>query len=49
MWAVDQDGVLALDMGEDDVMLAQLNFSGNRLNFYMFGDTQGAGPLVFAK
>ncbi len=49
VWAADEDGVLALDLGEEDVMLAQLNLSGNTLNFYMLGDTHGAEPLKFTK
>lgn len=49
VWAVDEDGVLALDMGEDDVMLAQLNLTGGELDFYMLGDTRGAEPLTFTK
>lgn len=49
VWEVGDDGVLALDMGEDDVMLAQLNLKGNALDFYMLGDTTGAPPLKFTK
>jgi tetratricopeptide (TPR) repeat protein len=49
VWAVDEESVIALDMGEDDVMLAQLNLTGGELGFYMLGDTKGAEPLKFKK
>jgi tetratricopeptide (TPR) repeat protein len=49
VWAVDEDSIIALDMGEDDTMLAQLNLTGGTLEFYMLGDTQGAEPLKFEK
>jgi len=49
VWAIDEDGILALDMGEDDVMLAQVILNGSKLDFYMLGDTQGAEPLKFTK
>lgn len=48
-WAVDKDGVLALEMSEDDVMLAQVVPKDNQLDFYMLGDTQGSEPLHFTK
>jgi outer membrane protein assembly factor BamB len=49
VWAVDQDGVLALEMNDEGVMLAQTILSGTTLDFYMLGDTEGAEPLRFAK
>lgn len=49
VWAVDEESVIALDMGDDNVMLAQLNLTGGNLGFYMLGDTKGAEPLKFKK
>lgn len=49
VWAVDEESVIALDMGEDNVMLAQLNLTDGNLEFYMLGDTKGAEPLKFVK
>ena len=50
VWAVDDDGILALDMGEEDNIVAQLNpQGGNSLDFYIVGDTSGAEPLKFTK
>lgn len=49
VWAVDEESVIALDMGEDNVMLAQLNLTDGKLVFYMLGDTKGAEPLKFNK
>ncbi len=49
VWAIDDDGILALDMGEEDVMLAQVILNGSKLDFYMLGDTQGEEPLKFTK
>ncbi|MBD3672264.1 MAG: hypothetical protein HUJ26_01945 [Planctomycetaceae bacterium] len=47
VWAVDEEGILALDMGEEDVMVAQVILKQGQLDFYMLGDTQGAEPLKF--
>ena len=49
VWGVDQDGVLALEMNDGGVMLAQTNLTGSKLDFYMLGDTQGREPLHFSK
>lgn len=49
VWAVDEEGILALDMGEEDVMVAQVILNQGQLDFYMLGDTQGAEPLKFTQ
>lgn len=49
VWGVDEQGVLALEMNDGGVMLAQTIVDGNELNFYMLGDTQGTAPLAFKK
>ena len=50
VWEIDQDGVLALQMNDQGVMLAQILPQGDgKIDFYMIGDTQGAPPLNFVK
>lgn len=50
LWVVDDDGVLALEMNDGSVMLAQLNQPDARqLDFYMLGDTRGTAPLRFQR
>lgn len=49
VWAVDEDGVLALEIGEDDVLLAQVVLEDGKMDFYMIGDTRGAEPLEFTQ
>jgi len=49
VWGVDEDGILALEMNDQDVMLAQVIPQANTLDFYMLGDTTGAEPLKFSK
>jgi len=49
VWGIDEDGVLALEMNDEGVMLAQVILKGNQLDFYMLGDTQGTEPLKFVK
>lgn len=49
VYAVEKDGVLALEMNDEGTMLAQLDVKGNEMDFYMLGDTQGNEPLHFAK
>lgn len=49
VWGIDEDGILALEMNDEGVMLAQLILNGNQLDFYMLGDTQGSEPLKFNK
>ncbi|MDA0835676.1 MAG: tetratricopeptide repeat protein, partial [Planctomycetota bacterium] len=49
VWTVDKDGVLALEMNDDGVMLAQTIIKGNSLDFYMLGDDKGSEPLKFTK
>ena len=48
-WSIDDDGVLALKMNDEGVMLAQIVPQGSTIDFYMLGDTQGEEPLHFAK
>ena len=50
VWEVDEDGVLAMQMNDEGVMVAQIVPQGsNKLDFYMVGDTQGSPPLNFTK
>ncbi len=49
IWSVDDEGILAMEMNDEGVMLAQIILQGNSLEFYMLGDTQGAEPLKFHK
>ena len=49
VWGVDEEGILAMEMNDEGVMLAQVLFQDGKLDFYMLGDTQGAPPLEFAK
>lgn len=49
VYAVKDDGVLALEMNDDGVMLAQLDIKGRNMDFYMLGDTQGTKPLRFVR
>jgi tetratricopeptide (TPR) repeat protein len=50
VWSVSDDGVLAMQMNDQGVMLAQLLPQGDgKLDFYMIGDTQGEPPLNFVK
>jgi tetratricopeptide (TPR) repeat protein len=49
VYAVEKDGVLALEMNDEGTMLAQIDVKGNKMDFYMLGDTQGVEPLHFAK
>ncbi len=49
IWSVDKDGVLAMEMNDSGVMLAQTIVKGNDLEFYMLGDTTGNDPIDFKK
>lgn len=49
VWSVDEEGVLAMEMSDSGVMLAQTIVKGNELDFYMLGDTEGSDPLEFKK
>ena len=49
VWDVDDKGILAMEMNDDGVMLAQVLFKGGKLDFYMIGDTEGTPPLEFTK
>ena len=49
VWSVDEDGVLAMEMNDEGVMLAQTVPNGDKLDFYMLGDSQGMEPLHFSK
>ena len=49
VWHVQDDGVLALEMNDQGVMLAQVILKGSQLDFYMLGDSTGAPPLKFQK
>ena len=50
VWEVDKDGVLAMQMNDQGVMVAQIvPQSGGTIDFYMVGDTQGSPPLNFKK
>ena len=49
IWNVDDKGVLAMEMNDDGVMLAQALFKDGKLDFYMIGDTEGQPPLEFTK
>jgi hypothetical protein len=46
---VDDQGILAMEMNDDGVMLAQVLFKDGKLDFYMIGDTEGTPPLEFTK
>ena len=45
----DKDGVLALEMNDEGTMLAQLDVKGDKMDFYMLGDSQGSTPLKFTR
>ena len=50
VWEVDKDGVLAMEMNDAGVMVAQVLPQGDgKLDFYMVGDTQGSPPLNFVR
>lgn len=49
VWNVDEKGVLALEMNDQGVMLAQVILKGKQLDFYMLGDDKGSDPLRFAR
>ncbi|MFN0199194.1 MAG: tetratricopeptide repeat protein [Planctomycetaceae bacterium] len=49
VWSVDDKGVLALQMNDQGVMLAQTVLNKNKLDFYMLGDDKGSDPLEFSK
>jgi tetratricopeptide (TPR) repeat protein len=49
VWDVDEEGILAMEMNDEGVMLAQVIMKDGKLDFYMLGDTQGADPLQFVK
>ncbi|REJ92541.1 MAG: hypothetical protein DWQ34_12795 [Planctomycetota bacterium] len=49
VWSIDDDGVLAMEMNDEGVMLAQLDLNGQTMDFYMLGDTSGSDPLQFSK
>ena len=50
VWQVDENGVLAMQMNDEGVMVAQVLPQGEgKLDFYMVGDTQGTPPLNFVK
>jgi tetratricopeptide (TPR) repeat protein len=48
-WEIDQDGILKMQIDENDTMLAQIVPDGDKLDFYMLGDSQGKDPLKFSK
>jgi tetratricopeptide (TPR) repeat protein len=48
-WEVDQDGILKMQIDENDTMLAQVVPDGDKLDFYMLGDSQGMEPLKFSR
>ena len=49
VYAIDKDGVLALEMNDEGTMLAQLDVKGDKMDFYMLGDSQGSAPLQFTR
>lgn len=49
IWQIDDEGVLAMEMNDEGVMLAQVLPDNGELDFYMLGDTQGSPPLRFIK
>lgn len=49
VWEVDESGILAMEMNDEGVRLAQVLLNNGQLDFYMLGDTQGADPLQFSK
>jgi tetratricopeptide (TPR) repeat protein len=49
VYAIDKDGVLALEMNDEGTMLAQLEVKGDKMDFYMLGDSQGSAPLKFSR
>ena len=49
IWDVDGKGILAMEMNDEGVMLAQVLFKDGKLDFYMIGDTEGTPPLKFTK
>lgn len=49
VWSVDNKGVLALEMNDQGVMLAQIVQKNDALDFYILGDDKGNEPLHFAK
>ena len=49
VWGVDEEGILALEMNDEGVMLAQVLLKDGTLDFYMLGDSQGEPPLKFAR
>ena len=48
-YSVDEQGVLTMDTGDQDVLLAQLVPKDGSMDFYLLGDTQGAEPLSFSR
>ena len=48
-YSIDEQSVLAMDTGEQGVLLAQLVPTADALEFYILGDTQGAPPLSFSR
>ena len=49
VYAIDKDGVLALEMNDEGTLLAQLDVKGDKMDFYMLGDSQGSEPLKFSR
>ena len=49
VWDVDDKGILAMEMNDDGVMLAQVLMKDGKLDFYMIGDTEAAAPIEFTK
>jgi hypothetical protein len=49
VYAIDKDGVLALEMNDEGTMLAQLDVKGDKMDFYTLGDSQGSAPLKFSR
>jgi tetratricopeptide (TPR) repeat protein len=49
IWDVDDEGILAMEMNDEGVMLAQVLLKDPDLDFYMLGDTQDSPPLHFVK
>lgn len=49
VWSVDENGILALEMNDEGVMLAQVILKDGQLDFYMLGDDKGSDPLQFSK
>ncbi len=49
VYAIDEQSVIAMEMEDGGVMLAQLDLQGDKLDFMMLGDDRNSPPLQFAR